>query len=277
MKLIARIFLLFACVFATSCSQQELIDKFTPHPESELAKQAFTDLRAGKFDSVKTKFAPQLLQTANLDATLREMANYFPAGEPKTIKVVGSHSMTTGVFGGKKSQRFELTYEYEFPSGWALANAVLVEADGDTRIVGMHVNRLTQSLEALNAFTLTGKSQLSLFVLALACAIPVFCLYAFIACLRTPMARRKWLWAIFTLLGVVSVHLNWSTESFSFQPLSFLLFGAGATSEPYGPWMISIAFPLGAVWFLARRKKLRRQPAIPPAMNETQTPTIAGP
>jgi hypothetical protein len=73
------------------------------------------------------------------------------------------------------------------------------------------------------------------------------------------MAKRKWLWLIFIALGLFQFHLNWTTGAWNLQPLSFLLLGAGFTkAAPAAPLILSVAFPLGAILFLARRKSIGR-------------------
>src|SRR5712692_9790961 len=69
--------------------------------------------------------------------------------------------------------------------------------------------------------------------------------YAFVQCWRTPGLERKWLWALFTLVGFCAFSLNWTTGGFNVNPLSFNLFSAGAVRDGFvGPWVITFAFPL---------------------------------
>jgi hypothetical protein len=247
-----------------SCSQQAMIDKLTPHPESEYAQDVIAELRLGKIDGVMAKVDPKL-QTPDTAAKLREIEAYFPGGQPKSIKVVGTHTTFSANVntntGSASRQSFNLVYEYEFESGWAIAYVTLLKVDGKLMVEGVRVTRSTQSLAQANAFTFQGKNAWHWLFAALACVIPLFCLYAFITCLRTPIAKRKWLWALFTLLGAVTVKLNWGTSVVAFSPISFQLFGVSAFAAPYSPWIIGISFPLGAVWFLVRRKSLMQPPA----------------
>jgi hypothetical protein len=101
----------------------------------------------------------------------------------------------------------------------------------------------------------------------LTCAEALFCLYAFVLCLRTPIARYKWLWVLFTLVGVTTLRFDWSSGHFAFVPLSAqFLFGVSATATPYGPWVLSVSIPLGAIWFLAKRRSLRAATTAPPPL-----------
>ena len=236
------------CLLASACSQQGMIDRLAPSADVKFARSTLDDLWLGHLDSTRDHLAAKL-RTADIDTELAKLTGYFPAGAPRSVKTVGFRKMIAN-----GESRVMLTFEYQFDSAWALAE-MTVSTDGDQRIIeGLHVYRMKQSLEQTNAFTLRGKSPLHYVFLGLACVIPLLCLYALVMCLRTPMRGRKWPWILFILFGFVTVGFNWTTGAFSVQPISFLLFGASAFASPYGPWTLSVAFPLGAIWFLLRRR-----------------------
>ncbi|WP_267224509.1 hypothetical protein [Dyella silvae] len=258
MKGIARLVIAYACLVVAGCSQQALFDKFTPHPEAEQAKQVLDAVRDRQFDAVKGHLAANLLAVSDIDTKLTEVADYFPEGAPVSVKLVGART-----FSINGHTTYDLTYEYQFSKGWALGN-VHMNKQGDAALVdGIHVQRMTQSLEQTNAFALGSKGFAHWLMLTLTVLLPLFCLYAFVLCLRTPIAKRKWLWAVFTLLGVVTLHFNWTTGAFGLQLLYVQLFGAGWSQLIYGPIMLGVSFPLGAVWFLYRRKSLMQATAAP--------------
>jgi hypothetical protein len=71
------------------------------------------------------------------------------------------------------------------------------------------------------------------------------------------------------LLGVGKFAVNWTTGQWGFMPLSFQLFSAGAFAPLYGAWTLSISLPIGAIWFLLRRKNFDQaasRQVIPPAL-----------
>lgn len=241
----------FACLAVGACSQQAMLDKFAPHPQSELAKQVLDELRAKQFDQVKASFDDSLLQSPDIDSKLQEVAGYFPTGALVSAKLVGTNTFTS-----PSQTTYNLTYEYQFADGWALGNVHLNKRGDVTRVDGVHVQRLAQSLEQQNTFTLAGKDAIHWIVVLFAGAIALFCLYAFVRCLRTPIAKRKWLWAISTLLGIGTLRFQWNTGAFDFQLLSLQLFGASASSQGYSPWIVGLSLPLGAICFLVCRKGL---------------------
>ena len=246
-----RFMIVCTCLLLAACSQQALLDKFTPHPAAEVARSVLDEVRLGDMDPVKAKLDDRLRQDPGIEDKLRELTGYFPAGAPRSVKLVGTKTMTVN-----GATRYDLTYEYEFAGGWVLGN-VLLAGEGDAlRVEGVHVQRMAQSLEQQNAFTLSGKDATHWVILFACIVIPVFCLYAFVLCLRTPIARRKWLWALGTLLGFVTLRFNWTTGDFDFQLLSIQLFGASGMASPYGPMIMGMSLPLGAIWFLACRSGL---------------------
>lgn len=255
MKVFRLLLLACASFVLLACSQQELIDKLTPQAESAYAKKLLAELRAGDYATVKEALSPTL-RTPDIDKKLAAVAAVFPAGEPKSVHVVGANTSTMAKTGSPSVTSYNLTYEYQYASAWVLANVVLKRDESGLHVMGIHSEARSRSLEASSAFSFADKSPLHWAFLVLVIAIPLFCVYAFVMCLRTPNLERRWLWAIFTLLGFVTVGLNWSTGEMSFRPLSFQLLSAAAFQSGYTPWMLSISFPLGAVWLLWKRHTL---------------------
>lgn len=165
---------------------------------------------------------------------------------------------------GAGTTTYNLTYEYEFPAAWRLANILLRKAVGVIRIEGIHIYSLPESLETRNAFSLANKSPLHYAFFGLAIFIPIFCIVALIACVRTRVPKRKWLWIILILLGFFSLKFNWTTGQIGVIPLSFTLLGAAYTQQFFGPVIIQIAAPIGAILFWLRRPRWIEQ-------NEAQT------
>jgi LytS/YehU family sensor histidine kinase len=70
------------------------------------------------------------------------------------------------------------------------------------------------------------------------------------------MSWWKWPWALFILFGIGSFAINWTTGEMQLSVLTLRLLGASVTGAVYGPWILSVSFPLGALAFLLSRKAL---------------------
>ena len=129
---------------------------------------------------------------------------------------------------------------------------------GPRRPSSIRISSLSPTrLKLIHRFTFTGNSVIHYLIFAACVIIPVLILVALIVCIRTRV-RRKWLWIIFILLGFVQFRLNWSSGHFGMQPISFALFGAGGSrASSFAPWVLNFAMPVGAILFLALRRRLR--------------------
>lgn len=250
-KLYIVIISIILTLFISSCSLEELSEKLIPEEESSFAEDYLSKLRSRDYAYVKSMLSPEI-EAQVTDELLEEMTGYFREGEPLSVKIIGSQ---VNVFNGQWQGNF--TFEYQFESGWNLANAALKKTDGGYQVVGLNVYQTEASQEELNAFGLSSKSGLQYFVLCLAVLVPLFILFTLIVCVRTPIDRKKWLWVIFILLGFGAIQTNWASGAYAFQLLSVRLFGASATATGIAaPWVISASFPLGAIVFWIRRKSL---------------------
>lgn len=237
-------------LFMPACSYDEISESFIPKEESSFAKDYLARLRAQEYDYVKSMLSPEIASQVN-DELLEKMANHFRPGEPKSVKIIGSH---VNIHNGQWRGNF--TFEYEFESGWNLANTALKKVGNGYEVIGLNVYQTAASQKEINAFNLSSKSvtQYSVFILAI--AVPIFILCTLIVCIRTPIPRKKWLWIVFILFGIGAIQVNWTNGAYGFQLISFQLFGASAISAgPGAPYVLSVSVPLGALIFWLKRKK----------------------
>ena len=95
-----------------------------------------------------------------------------------------------------------------------------------------------------------------LMILAMACAAG-FCITVAVLVLRSSLNRKK-LWALASLIGVGAVYLDPDTGALGFNPLSLQLLSVGfAKAPPAGSWVLSAAFPVGAVAALLKLRWAR--------------------
>ena len=247
-----------------------MMKMITPPEDEAVAKNYIAFLRQGQFDQIRKDLDPKMADAFDR-ATFEKMRALIPAGEPTSVKVVGAYTNVSKFTGSESIREVNLTFEYQFPGKWLLINVATRKQSDVATIIGFRVQPLSDSMENVNKFTLAGKSPRQYAMLALVCFVPLLILCALIACIRTKMLKRKWLWIIFILIGIGKVTMNWSTgklsliqetvnatggHSYNFDFLSFQLFGASAFAQPYGPWILSVSLPFGAILFLLKRKSL---------------------
>jgi hypothetical protein len=249
-------------MFFVGCDQASLIKKMTPPEDETIAKNYVGLLRQGKLDQIEDDLNPTL-ENAQTRDTLANMAAMFPAEEPVSIKVVGVR-----ILPDPDVPITTITLEYEFPQKWLLVNVVTQKRDGVPPIIEFRVDPLPDSLENLNRFTLVSKSVPQYAALLLAVLALALSLYAFVTCIRTRIEKRKWLWLILCFVSVGRIGMSWTNGKSFFTPLWVQLPPATAFAQPYSAWVISLSIPLGAIVFLARRKRLS-QGTPPPRIHES--------
>jgi len=189
------------------------------------------------------------------DSGLRQLVDLFSSGDLKNTEVIGANS--SEIYSADSTRKtVSLSYQVELSKGWLAGTVVIVEEGESRAITSARFNRYSASLEFLNRFTFSEKGPVHFAFFLLALAIPIFSLYSLVVCARTKM-RRKWLWIIFILFGVATFRINWTTGQMDYQLLSFQLLGASVFKMGFcAPWIVSVAFPVGAIVFLAKRRKL---------------------
>jgi hypothetical protein len=226
--------------------------KFVVGRDESAARGYAEELRERKFDQIEPHLGPALRGRDSREM-LAKMAALFPGEEPKSIKVVGSRRTTEGA----GSSTAEFTLEYEFPRQWLLVEIATANERGTETITGFRVTPIAESLETLNRFTLAGKTARQYLTLLFAIASFLVSLYAFVLALRSKNFKRKWLWAVFALVGVSRFAVNWSTGEFHYTAPSVEIPSVGASRPFYGQWIIAGYFPLGALLVLQKSRRKR--------------------
>ncbi len=240
------------CLSFLALAACDRVAEVSVSPEDEQAARHYVDLlRQGNFAAIQKETDPALANT-DLGGTLAKMAEQFPAEEPTSVRILRARLTENS-----EVVRNDLTFEYVFPSAPVLVTVALQKRGELRTLAAFSALRIPANL---NDFTLKGRTALQYSVLALALLIPLFTLYALIACLRGPMPGRtptqrlwiRWGWVIVIVFSVGRFTIDWMTGIWVLQPLSLLLFGTGAARSlgGHGPWTLSIGLPIGAFAFL---------------------------
>jgi hypothetical protein len=233
---------LILLISLAGCSSSTMIDKIAPDAVAK-AKTYFDQLRNREYSDIQN--APsKRIKDPNLQATLAGVAAHIPNEDPTSVKTVGAY-----VRCNNHTCETTITLEYKFPSQWLLFKVVSESEDGEYSVTGVWVQPLTESLEDSNRFTLRGKSFYQYIVLSLAVLLPTFTIYIFVLCVRTKGLKGKWMWAIFIPFGFGKLSILWTTGESQFQLLAAQIPTASAHAQFYGPWVIAISIPIGAILF----------------------------
>jgi hypothetical protein len=253
----AKYFAIVLLLALASCGRGDIAKLVVPMQDDMIARGYIDQLRARQFSRIERDLDPSIRGAID-ENMLNKMAGVFPSDEAISVKVVGAQTTVNKVLGAQPSETtiVNISYEFQFPSRWLLANVATQKSADRATIIGFHIYPTADSLESTHRFTLAGKSLFHYAFLALMFLIPVFIVSVLVICVRTKIAKRKWLWILFILCGFSAVSINWTTGAWAIQPVYILFLGAGASANPYGPWILSCAFPLGAIVFLIRRKHL---------------------
>ena len=224
-------------------------------------------LAAQDYAAIEAAFDPRVKQT-DMRQALQQVHAVLPKGAPLKREPMHwnfqKHLNNAGEGTGDRIANVAIQYAYP-SSRWILVSATLSGEPGNFRLTGFHVQPLSASLADINAFTLQGKGMSHYLTLLMGLASVGIALLAFVACIRTKGLKRKWLWALCTLMTVSSFTLNWTSGESGFQMLRASFLGWGVLRAGWmGPWMITIPFPLGALVFLWRlgRHKPPDEPAV---------------
>lgn len=248
MKRFLRLPLALFVLLLSACSPGTMIERLADDAKEAIARDYLRRLAEGD-PSLVSEFEASL-RNEQLAELLAKMRAILPAETPSTVNLVGYQvNLSSGI------RSYNVTYQFSFDSQWVLSNAAWIEhSDGKREIIGMGAHPLPEPLQKTHALSLERATPRHFAFMAGAAINLAFVLLTLMACIRTPMPRRKWLWIIVVLLGVTSLSLNWTSGEIGFQPLSILLFSAGASaSSIYSPWTISLALPIGAILFWIKR------------------------
>jgi len=257
-------------VFLVGCDMASNLKRaakaVVPAEDEKFAKQFLKILREGDMEKANSLLDPQFVRPGD-DSALDAVASFVRQTEPASLELVGCN-----VVSGSGRRRTSLTYQCQLTESWLVTSVVIDTIGGKKRIVGIHVNPIAQPLGEGDSFTLSNKGARHYAMLFLAVGIPILILCTLVVCIRTRMTRLKWLWIIFILVGIGKAGMNWTTGGIVFNPLSFhvqLLGASVAKQGPYAPWFLSVSVPLGAILFMAMRKKLS-VPVLAPVTGAAQ-------
>lgn len=237
--------------------------RFVRPEDAEFARAYFDSVRFERIDYAVSELSPLLAGMPGVRDSLILLASHLPHGPLDSVHLVGVNR-----FRSSSTDRSELSYEYHSSNGWGAASVVVLHEDGRRAIHGFHVERLPRSLEATNAFTLGDKSFGHYLMIGLMIVCVMVSFGSAVMALFTPM-KRRWAWALLALVGAGTFAFNWTTGQGQLGLLNLLLFDAAYGKRgPAAPWVLQVAFPVGALLTLRRVRSARHAPLPSVEMTE---------
>lgn len=217
--------------------------------------------------------APATAQLPDVRDKLEQMLDTLPPGEPDSVRVIGANRLLTS-----QVDRSELTYATHSKGGRGVVVVVVAEELGMRYVESARVFRIKKPIEELNTFGLFGRGVQGVLLIVAMVIVVGFCLWVAVLCMRTPTLSLRWLWALFAIFAVGRIAMNWSTGEVQTEMVRLQFFGAGLMRAGlYGPWILSLSFPLGALvsWGAARgaRADQRRAAAADVPAEATADPS----
>jgi hypothetical protein len=246
---------LLALLILASCGMPFNESQIKDTPEAKFFEKMIERLAAHDTAAVKAATDPAMPGYAGIETDIATVGAMFPSQNPKSIQYLGWWTKYSNT--GRSA---EVSAEYAFEGRtWLLATMSLSGEPGTYKISGLRVDALPAPYAELNAFSLNYKTPLHYAFLFVWGAVALLVIYAFAICLQTRGMKYKWLWAIFILVGVFAVTLNWTTGELGVAPISINIpvVNLGRIGSS-GPWIATILFPLGAVLFLMKRRAMTR-------------------
>lgn len=241
----------FCVVLLAGCNEEAKLKKATPKDSDLFARDFISALN--KKDAAKAEKMIEPSIRAEAKPKLKSLIDLLSASAPTEVKIIGVRGQQKG-----EQKLIQMNYQIYYEKAWVVASLALVETPKDRYIFSVRMDPLKAPLEKLYAFKFFGKSILHYVTLLFSVLVPLFILYVLAQCLKLT-DKKKWIWVPFILLGFVSLHLDWTTGRAFLQPLSFLFFGVSFMKQTFGPLVVSVSIPFGAIAFFVV-SRLNRAP-----------------
>lgn len=250
-----RILLLLLTLCLAACG----MPKVDPAREAQ-ADRAYELVRRNDVVGLTAATTPAS-RAQDLTGPMRDLQAEVHASSPTKAETLSWASETVNDVG-----RYRVVRLYSHPEGDVQVDVLMArQGEGPWQVDGLRALRVTaaavQAREeqvAAARFTFAGKGPAHYIVL-------IGAGLSFVLCVGTAVVaglRRRWFWMLGSLFGVCQVTLNWTTGAFFFQPLYFVLLGAGFLKGmgPADPWLISLGLPVPALLFWGLGKWRKKTP-----------------
>jgi hypothetical protein len=222
--------------------------------DDQLLRDTYIRISAGDFESVENSLDASV-QTPTTRQSLEQLQTLIhSAGTPCERSTA---YVTTTNYAGTDGAGRHVTAQHQYlcSDGALFVEARLRARHGATLLIEHYI--ITpfdrEAAEAARTFQLQGKPARSYAFLAATIASPTLMLVALFGVIFTRGFKRKWLWAIVSLVGLPQFVMDWGTGEIASRWLSINLVGYGIyrAGHLFAPWLLSFATPVGALVVLS--------------------------
>lgn len=241
---------LVVLVLLTGCIPPSDNEPKVPREVLSLATDYMSALFKGEPDKAKRMLSPEF-STEKSQKTVDELAKLL---QKRTL--IDSQLIDYYPSGTEFGIRHQLTYQFHFKDGWMLANILVDQVENMRLVSGSRFKPIWQPVQEINKLTFAHKGWKHYAATAWAVLSIGLVAYAFWRLLLAKVPR-KWVWFILIFVGIGTATFSWTTAELSFRVISIHIPVVKLyQTANYSPYQLSLCLPLGAIAFLARRKKL---------------------
>lgn len=200
------------------------------------------------------------LQNEATEEIFTEASKFLPDGSP-VLRISLRHVRGAEVTRDGSVNYSHTLEEHWFTGGRAYFKIYLAEFDDGWAVTGFNITPIDEAAVRANLFTLEDKTVYHYGMLALAALSSFVVISAMIAIGSLHGLKRRMPWFLFAAVSFYPLAINWTTGVISppffvlmenglkFQFFQMIFFGAAQTQQFYGPIILSVGFPLGAILF----------------------------
>ncbi len=258
----------------SSCSLSDVAAKILPDAAQTQMVEIIDAVVRKDLEFIKARGSEEFTAAENLDADFEAIFEYIFSGEATETKLVDAQINFKKSLNETSVTYYTGVYERIYKEGTNIYTIILLKNKNDAccNLLNVNVKQFDVSPSEVTKFTFKDKGFKHYIVFALALITPLFIIFMLVKCVRTKGLKRKWLWVIFILVGMYGITFNWyngdlaaafiskTDGGVTFNFINLYVLGTSVTKTgPMAPWIFEIGFPLGAVLFWFKARKIARE------------------
>jgi len=237
---------LFICALTLLCGCRIDTSKHLKkalHPDDDVfAREYIMLVKERNYEKAYALLDPEMAKRMN-ESLFNEVSDLLDKGEIIDVENVAISTFTSSNGDIRKSK---LTYQLSFKDSFQLFIIKIETVGTKMRVKGLSGYPIAKPLRELYAFSFKDKKMMHYIFLFLLFAIPAMVIYSIVLCFKMNL-KRKWLWIIFSLCGVLHINFDWVNGIVNIPYIISLHIPVVLVYKiGLNPWTISLSIPVGA-------------------------------